>query len=186
MRLLSINLKLVVAAAFVTLMCGVGSVNASDRLTDLLAELKSAEAIEAVKITKEIRLEWEKSGSAAADLLLRRGRDAVETGDFDAAIEHFSALVDHAPEFAEGWVARASAFVQIGLLGPAVSDLEQALELNPMHFEAINGLGVILEMIDRPEEAYEAYLLVMAIHPTHPVVTQALQRLEPMAKGQKL
>ncbi|WP_353533513.1 tetratricopeptide repeat protein [Cognatishimia sp. WU-CL00825] len=184
--MLSINLKPIVAAAVVTFMCGAGSAIASDRLADLLTELQTAEPSAAVAIAKEIRLEWEKSGSAAADLLLKRGRDAAETGDFEDAIEHFTALVDHAPDFAEGRVARARAYVEVGLFGPAVADLEQALELNPQHFEAINGLGVILEMIDRPVEAYEAYLLVMAIHPTHPVVTEALQRLEIRAKGQKL
>ena len=36
------------------------------------------------------------------DLLLGRGNEALEAEDYPTAIEHFSALIDHAPDFAEG------------------------------------------------------------------------------------
>ncbi len=179
-------LKPVVAAAFVSLFGGVTPGSAQDRLAELMTELQSAEPAAAEKLVDEIQLEWSKSGSAAADLLLSRGRKAFDAGNLDAAIEHYSALTDHAPTFAEGWVERARAYLEVGLYGPALADLETALSLNPQHFEAINGLGVILETIDKPVEAYEAYSLVRSIHPHHPAVTDALERLEPVVKGRKL
>ncbi len=183
------NHKLVVAAAVLAVFDLSGQAVAqapSDHVADLLNQLKSAEGAAADRLVDEIRLEWDKSGSAAADLLLSRGRQALEDRDLEAAIEHLTALTDHAPNFAEGWVARASAFAHSEMFGPAIADLEQALTLNPNHFEAIRGLASILELIDRPHDAYEAYLLVKSIHPSHPAVTEALERLEPVAKGQAL
>jgi hypothetical protein len=54
-----------------------------DALLDRLAE---AEPGEAGRLVSEIFVEWSKSGSPAIDLLLKRGQDALETGDLDAAI----------------------------------------------------------------------------------------------------
>ena len=83
------------------------------------------------------------------DLLLQRGQEAMEAGDLDAAIEHFTALTDHAPDFAEGWNARATAFFQDERYGPALADIERTLALNPDHFGALMGLAMILEQLDR-------------------------------------
>ena len=58
-----------------------------------------------------------------------------------AAIEHLTALTDHAPDFAEGWHARATAYFRAVLLGPAMDDLQRALVLNPDNFDAVFGLG---------------------------------------------
>ena len=159
--------------------------NAAD-IDTLMLQLKDADPADAARIADEIQLEWNKSGSASADFLLKRGREALERGEVSEAIEHLTALVDHAPDFSEGWVMRAGAYFHAGLLGPAVHDLEQALRLNPQHFEAMIGLATLFEMIDRPKDAYEAYRQVKAIHPAHPDVTEALKRLEPQAIGQKL
>lgn len=120
------------------------------------------------------------------DLLYRRGRDAIEDDDLRAAIEHFTALTDHAPGFAEGWHARASAYYEARLYGPAVADLERALALNPNNYRAIFGLGTILELFGDETRAYEAYLRAKAIHPHFEDVIQALDRLSPRVEGQSL
>lgn len=181
---LNIFYKPTVAAAFVVWAVFGQSVAAQTaEVSNLLVELRDADPADAQKIAEKIRLEWRKSGSASADFLLKRGRDALERQDFASAIDHLTALVDHAPEFAEGWVARSSAYYQSELLGPAVSDLEHALALNPQHFEAIVGLAVVFEVIGRPKEAYAAYAQLKAIHPHHPAVTEAMQRLEQKARG---
>lgn len=160
--------------------------SAVNRLDRLMQELSAAEPKDARRLEDEIRLEWDRSGSASANLLLDRGRKAFDAGNVQSAIEHYTALTDHAPDFAEGWVERARAFFELQQFGPALSDLETALALNPNHFEAISGLGLIFETMNRPQEAYQAYTLVRSIHPNHPAVTEALERLEPVVKGQAL
>lgn len=152
----------------------------------LLAELAEAGPDAALRIDRQLKALWTKSGSAAMDLLLKRGRDAMEVENYTAAIEHFTALTDHAPDFAEGWHARASAYYAADLYGPAVADLERALALNPNNYDAIFGLGAILETFGKPELAHRAYSRVLAIHPHHEEVGKALERLGPQVEGQTL
>ncbi|MFD1157577.1 tetratricopeptide repeat protein [Roseovarius aestuarii] len=156
------------------------------RLERLYSELQEAEAEQAVKIGNEIVLELSKSGSSAMDLLLKRGRDALEAGENRTAIEHLTALTDHAPDFAEGWHLRAVAFTRAGLYGPAIDDLERALALRPRHFEAIYGLGVVLEELDRPNMAYEAYERAAEIHPHYRDLAEVLERLGESLDGEDL
>jgi tetratricopeptide (TPR) repeat protein len=155
-------------------------------LDRLFERLQDADPGEAQRIEREIWTEWSKSGSPAMDLLLRRGRDAMEAGDLPAAIEHLTALTDSAPDFAEGWNARATAYFQAGLFGPSVADIARTLELNPRHFGALAGFGMILEATDRKAEALEVYRAALAIHPHLQGVLEAVERLTAETAGQDL
>ncbi len=179
-------LKNSVAAFVVIVTFSLPAAAGSERLERLYAQLREADAAEAVKLGDEIALELSKSGSSAMDLLLKRGRDALDAGDTRLAIEHFTALTDHAPEFAEGWHMRAVAFTRAQLYGPALADLERALALWPRHFSAIYGLGVLLEELDKPEMAYEAYERVVDIHPFYEDVRAAMERLSGALDGEDL
>ena len=189
MSMASINLKPIVAAILILFaFFSEGQAQEAD-LTDeseLLEALAQADEAQALRLDRRLQALWSKSGSASADLLLKRGRDALEEDDTRAAIEHLTALTDHAPDFAEGWHARASAFFGADMYGLAAADLERTLALNPNNYNAIFGLGLILEALDRPEQAYEAYSRALAIHPHHEEVTKAVNRLKPHIAGKSL
>lgn len=155
-------------------------------LDRLFSTLQGASAAEAVRIESDIWRIWSRSGSAAMDLLLERGRKAAEQGDFEAAVDHLTALTDHAPDFAEGWNARATVFFQTGAYGPAIADLQRVLALNPRHFGALSGFGMILEEIDRPAQALEAYRAALTLHPHMQGVIEAVSRLEAKTSGSSL
>lgn len=152
----------------------------------LLEQLRDAEASEALKIASQIKRNLARSGSASADLLLKRGSDALKAQKPKVAIEHLTALTDHAPDFAEGWHMRASALYQQEMYGPALDDLERTLALNPDHFDAIQGLGAIFEQLGDPKRAYEVYEQVLTIHPHHAAVLEAMKRLDVEVKGPAL
>ncbi|MFN6979403.1 MAG: tetratricopeptide repeat protein, partial [Gemmobacter sp.] len=135
---------------------------------------------------REILREWSKSGSAAMDLLLQRGRQALRDGDNAAAIAHLTALVDHAPDFAEGWNARATAYFGAGLYGPSVDDIARTLALNPNHWGALSGLGLILEETGFKPRAIEAYRAALAIHPHLEGIRARMDRLIRETAGQDL
>ena len=101
-------------------------------------------------------------------------------------IKHLTALIDHAPDFAEGWNARATAYFQAGEFGPSVADIAQTLRLNPRHFGALSGFGMILEETGRKDEALEVYRAALAIHPHLQGVLEAVDRLEREKSGQDL
>lgn len=168
-------------------MCLAPAAWAQDNSADeMLGDLRSAPPEEAQQVASQIRSLWSKSGSASMDLLLRRGRDALEAEDYAAAVEHLTALTDHAPEFAEGWAVRAMAFFRQQEYGLALADLRRTLVLNPHHFGALFGLGVIMEQLEEPRLAWRAYEEVLAIYPHHPQVGPAMERLEREVFGAEL
>ncbi|MGR3714701.1 MAG: tetratricopeptide repeat protein [Shimia sp.] len=155
-------------------------------LAGMMAQLRDVDEGAARSIADRIRREWDKSGSASADFLLRRAKKAREAGEYTQAIDHLTALTDHAPEFASGWAERARVFFEMDQYGRAIGDLEHVLALNPAHFDALMGLALMLDEMERPEDAYEAYLQVKAIHPHQAGLTEALQRLEQQVVGRSL
>lgn len=148
--------------------------------------LKSAEPAEAARLTRDIERLWDLSGSTTVDLLLRRGREAMEEQDLVTAIEHLTAVTDHAPDFAEGWHARATAYYMKDLYGPALSDLQKALTLNPDNYNAIFGLGVLFQEFGDFARAEEAFREVLALHPHHENATTALEGLKRRGIGREL
>lgn len=154
------------------------------RLDELFAALKSANEVDAPVIESDIWRIWSRSGSAAMDLLLERGEKAVEQGDYEVALDHLTALTDHAPDFAEGWNQRAVAYFNMGRFGQAVADLQRTLALNPRHFGALVGFAAILEAMDRSDQALEVYRAALAIHPHLDGVDEAVKRLEAKVAGQ--
>lgn len=157
-----------------------------DRLDALFDALASAEGQDAARIADKIGSEWSKSGSPAMDLLLERGRAALEEGRPDVALGHLSALVDHAPGFAEAYHARATAYFELDAFGPALDDLRMALELNPRHFEAMMGLALILRDMGREAAALEVWREVQRYYPASPQVEIELRELEALVEGRTL
>ncbi|MCU0906698.1 MAG: tetratricopeptide repeat protein [Rhodobacteraceae bacterium] len=147
-----------------------------DRLADPAAE--DWEAIE-----RRIVDRWSRTGSVAMDLLLSRGRDAIDAEDWAAAVDHLTALTDHAPDVAEGWHLRATAFFQQGRYGEALEDLGRTLALDPRHYNAMAGLAVILgEMGDR-DGALAVWRMVKVANPHRPDLDAAITDLERETQG---
>lgn len=175
-------------AALCLFVCGLGPAHAVDqaKVNALLDRLATADDQDALRLEREVVAEWSKSGSPAMDVLLMRGRAAMAAGDTTAAIAHLTALTDHAPDFAEGWNALAMAYFQAGELGPSVEDIAHTLTLNPRHFGALAGLGMIFEELNQPAKALEVYRAALTIHPHLVGVIEAVKRLEAAQAGQDL
>lgn len=149
-----------------------------DELFERLAQVDADGADDgADKVEAEIRRIWNRSGSDSMDLLLLRGRDALEDQDLVLALQHFGALTDHDPGFAEGWNMRATAFYLRGDLGQALADIEHVLALEPRHYGALTGLAVILEQLGRDADALKAWREAARINPHIEQAQEAIDRL---------
>lgn len=157
------------------------------READLLRQLREAETADAAsRVERELLNLWSLSGSATVDLLLRRGQDALEAGTPDVAVEHLTAAIDHAPDFAQGHAARAAAYYLTNRVGPAIDDLRAALVLEPDHLEALRGFAAILEELDRPEDALEIWRRVADMSPQDAAAGEAVDRLALSLEGHTL
>jgi tetratricopeptide (TPR) repeat protein len=148
------------------------------RLDTLFAELAEPGREDWERIESDITRIWSRSGSPAMDLLLSRGNAAMEAEDLPTAIEYFSALIDHAPDFAEGWNARATAYYMMGEYSLSIADVQHVLALNPRHFGALAGLAFMMESLGEPDLALEALKAAQALNPNQPNINQAAKRLE--------
>lgn len=158
-----------------------------EREADLLHQLQEAETPDAAaKVEGALKDLWTRSGSAAIDLLYRRGQEALQAGKPEEAVEHFTAAIDWDPGFAEAYVGRASAYYLTGDVGPAIDDLRQALALNPHEWEALSGFAVVLEEVGREEDALEVWRRVHDMHPQNPAAADAVARLELKLQGRTL
>lgn len=179
--------SVVAAAALAAALALPAQAQETDRAAELLDQLAQADSETAAqRLERQLMEEWSKSGSPARDLLLKRGQEALEVEDAEAAIEHFTALTDHAPDFAEGWHGLALAYYQAEMFGPAMDALERTLALNPMHFGALRGVGAVHEQTGNPALAYDAYERVLDLRPHDSDVEEALKRLDGKVRGTAL
>ncbi len=105
------------------------------------------------------------SGSPTADLLLTRGTEAMNRGDFDASLTTLNSLVKLAPNFAEAWNRRATLMFLMGNLEASIADIQKVLALEPRHFGAWSGLGQIYIIMNRRDDAMRAFSRALAAHP---------------------
>ncbi len=171
------------------LVAGVGLAQTAERearLEELFGELAQPDRPDWSRTESEIVRLWSQSGSPAMDLLLGRASAAMEAEDYALAVEHLSAIVDHAPDFAEAWNARATAFYLLEEYALSMADIERTLALNPRHFGALEGLAAIFEQLDEPELALRALRAAHEINPNRPSVQQGLERLERMTGAVEL
>lgn len=149
----------------------------------LFAELAQPEGEGWARAETDILRIWSRSGSAAMDLLYKRGEAALDAGDLPGAIGHLTALTDHAPDFAAGWHLRAVAFYLNDDFGPALADLQQVLALEPRQFAALTQLGVMFEELGDSRRALEAFRESLKIHPHQQDAADAVKRLEQETQG---
>lgn len=152
-------------------------------LDSLYRDLADPENSEWQRAEDEIRARLFETGSETLNLLLQRGYEALEAGEFTTAIEHFTALTDHAPDVAEGFNGRATAYFFAGRFGPSMEDISRVLELEPRHFGAMIGLARILEDTGFLKEALEVNRQVAILHPHHLGVAEVIEKLEAQVGG---
>ncbi|MBY8977300.1 tetratricopeptide repeat protein [Rhodobacteraceae bacterium NNCM2] len=155
-------------------------------LDELFAELAKPENADWPNVQNQIWAAWSHSGSASMDLLLMRATTAMEEDDYDTAMLHLNDLVRLAPDFAEGWNKRATVLFLRGEYAKSVADIQRVLVLEPRHFGALSGLGIILDRLGDQEGAMLAYRRIIEIHPNMAPAQEAIERLSPDVDGREL
>lgn len=173
---MSVRLPLIKPALAAAAIVFASALAASPRLDALYAQLQEANTAQTPFVVEKIRDLLGQSGSAAVDLLIARGQAALAEDDM-AAIGHFTAAIDHAPEFAHAYTLRAEAYLAAELWGPAIADLEVALALEPRDFDAIMALAFIFESLERKDEALALWERIAALMPGAPDPGEARARM---------
>lgn len=146
--------------------------DAAGVLLDALAQSEDGQAADA--LAREIQSVWNRSGSDAVDLLMLRASVAMRSRNFPIALDLLDTVVALAPDYAEGWNRRATVHFMRDDYASSIADVERVLRLEPRHFGALVGIGMILDDLGQDREA--ALFLQEALN-VHPFLDNARERL---------
>jgi tetratricopeptide (TPR) repeat protein len=136
------------------------------RLPGLFNELKRARNISAAKVVEsQIWDIWFFNGNARVDSRMRDGIVAMGARNYPEALRAFNLVIEEAPQFAEGWNKRATVYYLMNNYEQSIRDIRQTLALEPRHFGAVSGLGLIYLELGDGASALEAFQRVLKINP---------------------
>lgn len=135
-----------------------------DKLFERLHTFPNAQETE--RIEREIWKIWMTSEDEEVNQLMQEGIQAMRDQYYHRALRIFDNMVEIAPHFAEGWNKRATIHYLLQNYETSISDIERTLALEPRHFGAIAGLGLVHLAQQNYYEALRAYEAVLKIHPT--------------------
>jgi tetratricopeptide (TPR) repeat protein len=149
------------------------------RLDALFEQLQTAGShAEAQVIEAQIWLIWMDAKDGPTDTLMQLGLAAMQSGNLPGALELFDAVTVQKPDFAEGWNKRATVLYMLGAYDRSAEDVAKVLALEPRHFGALAGLGLIDMERDRPDAAMESFEKALKLNPQMPGVKQRLEVLQ--------
>jgi tetratricopeptide (TPR) repeat protein len=108
---------------------------------------------------------WGESGKPDLDRLMAEGDAAMSDEDYPTALKKFNRVIAARPDFAEGWNRRATLYYLTGDYAASLADIDHVLELEPRHFGAISGLGVVNMALEHDAAARDAFERVLSLYP---------------------
>lgn len=127
---------------------------------------------------------WTRSGREDIDRIMEEGVGYLSVRHLGAAHDRFSEAIEAAPNFAEAWNKRATVLFLMREHEQSLSDIDKVLALEPRHFGALAGRGMIHAHAGRWKEALEAYYQALAVNPFLKERTTIIPELERRA-GEK-
>ena len=154
------------------------------RLEDLFDSLKSEnDMFQAAGIAERIWQIWLEHEDAQASSLMLRGIQQMNANDLYGALETFNRLIALKPEFAEAWNKRATIYWVMGNYDASLNDIEEVLKLEPFHFGALSGRGLVY--MDRGDYflARGSFLTLLEVYPAMPGVKENILMLEQIMRN---
>ncbi|WP_426489620.1 tetratricopeptide repeat protein [Hymenobacter sp. 102] len=119
-----------------------------DSLDDLFDRLRTAASPAEIEALQDgIWQLWLTTAHPLLDKYLEAGMRALSAEEYTLAIREFTELTVAAPEYAEGWNKRATAYYLRGEFKAALRDVAETLRHEPRHFGALSGWATILRTI---------------------------------------
>lgn len=144
-------------------------------LFDKLAN--AADASEASLIEIQIWQHWLAAPDANSEALMSQVVAAMQTRQLTLGIKLSDQLIDSSPDFAEAWNKRATLHYLVGDVDSSVEDIEQTVKLEPRHFGAISGLGLIFLKRGDYQNALDAFEQVLKISPQSQSTLRSIERV---------
>jgi tetratricopeptide (TPR) repeat protein len=133
---------------------------------ELFAELLAAKnEAEAREIEDKIWKFWRSFADEESRRLLEVSHEAQLRFDIGNALLAMEALIKHQPQFAEGWNQYGYMLFLAGSFDASLAAIEKTIMLEPMHYAALAGKGIILIQQGKQTEAQAPLKRALAINP---------------------
>ena len=109
---------------------------------------------------------------------MSEGLVAMSEGNLGRAEKLFTKLIEANPNFTEAWNKRATLRFMLWDFEGSLEDVEKVLTLEPRHFGALSGLGMIHLRLGDPERALKAYEDLVNIFPSNADAVQKIITLK--------
>ena len=133
-------------------------------------------------IVSEIQAIWERSGAPDIDLLMTKAAAAMQSLNYGLADILLEAVIDDAPLFAEGWNRRATLRFLMGDYAASLADIDKVLALEPRHFGALAGRGLLHMAAERWADAPVAFRAALEantfLRERHEIIPDLERRVE--------
>ena len=153
-------------------------------LDNLFKSLKETESLQSAQsIERAIQSIWMRGDSDTANLMVSWGMRAMRADDPERAVRFFSSAIEQEPEFTEAWNKRATAYFVMKDFQSSLEDIRVVLAMEPRHYGALAGLGIIMRQTGRDAEALQAFRAALAVHPHLEMPSRAVKELAPKVEG---
>ena len=136
------------------------------RLNNLFKKLNETENQDEIRnLISDIWNIWYEVDDPKVIEYFEKGIQAMNLRNYPLAIRFFNNLIEEDPNFAEGWNKRATVHFMLGNFDESMKDIIKTLELEPRHFGALDGMGLIFIHQGQFQEAIEVYDKMLEIFP---------------------
>ena len=127
---------------------------------------------------------WLRSGNDGIDALMVEGIRLMELQRYPEAAEVFDQIIASAPRFAEGYNKRATVYYLMEEFDKSIADIHTTLELNPVHFGALSGMGLCYLGLDEPRQALEWFERAIAVNPNMDTIQSYIEQIREFLRNQ--
>ena len=146
-----------------------------ENLFDILSKTESN--IQINEVTSSIWDIWHETNDPSIEADFYRGLESMRTGDLIMSVAFFTRVIDKNPNFAEGWNKRATVYYMLGKFDASMMDIHETLKLEPRHFGAMDGMGLIFIHLEQFDQAIDIYDQMLKIFPNNSSTKQKKEML---------
>ena len=142
-------------------------------IRSLLEDLKNSDATVREQATKKLWRIWFQQKGIYGLEKIDHSQKLLDAGETTEAEKVLTQLIEEQPDFAEAWNRRAFLYYSIGDYQKSLADCQMVVNLNPVHFGALHGMGLCYAALGKYREAIQAFQRALLIQP-YSVVNQKL------------
>ncbi|MDJ0736392.1 MAG: tetratricopeptide repeat protein [Nostocaceae cyanobacterium] len=142
-------------------------------INSLIEDLKNPDEIIREQATRKLWRIWFQQKGMYGLEMIERSQKLMDGGKITEAEKVLNELIKIQPDFAEAWNRRAFLYYSIGEYRRSLIDCQMVVELNPVHFGALHGMGLSHAALGEYHQAIKAFSRALEIQP-YSLVNQKL------------